>query len=68
MRVGKRLQQDGVDQAEDGGAGSDAERESENRDGSEAGIFAEHAESETDVLQKSFEEGEAAAVADGFFG
>ncbi len=40
----------------DGGAGSDAERvESENcRDGSEAGIFAEHTESETGRHAKEF--------------
>ena len=48
--VGERLEQDGVDDGEDGGVGSDAE--GERGDGSEgkAGIVGEHAQRMLDVV------------------
>jgi hypothetical protein len=37
-------EQDGVDQAEDGGVGADSQGEGENGDGGEAGVLAQGAE------------------------
>src|SRR5215469_9974955 len=65
---GQRSQQDGIHQAEDGRVGADAESEGEHGNASEAGRFAEHAESEAEVLQQGVEEGQAAAFAVDFSG
>ncbi len=52
MRVGERGEQRGVDDAEDGGVGADAQGQSEDGDCGEAGIFAEKAETKTKVAQQ----------------
>ena len=44
------MQEDGVDDAEDGGVGADAECEREDGDDGEGRIFAKRAEGEADVL------------------
>jgi len=54
-RTGERAKQDGVNQAKDGGIGADTEGESEDRDGSEAGRFAEHAEGEAAIREERVE-------------
>ena len=59
---------DGVDEAEDGGVGADAERESEDGGGGEGWSFAEGAEGVANVLEERFEEGDAASVATFFLG
>ncbi len=56
VRVGEGVEQDSVDDGEDGGGGADAEGESENGDGGEAGIFAQHAQSVTKILEESGQE------------
>ena len=53
---GKRMQDDGVDDAEDRGVGSDAQRQCEYGDNGECGILAECAKSEADVLKQIVEE------------
>ena len=52
MRVGERGEQRGVDDAEDGGIGADAESQGEHGDRGEAGIFAEEAEAKAKVAQQ----------------
>jgi len=52
---GQIFEEDGVDEGEDGGVGADAERESENNGGGEAGSLRELTKSETQVLQEMFE-------------
>ena len=52
LGIGERSQQRGVDDAEDSGVGADAEGESEDGDGCEAGIFQEQAESKAGVTQQ----------------
>ena len=47
----QRAEEDGVDDAEDGGIGADAESESEDGDGGEAGGFRERADGVFQVLQ-----------------
>ena len=47
--VGKGSEERGVDDAEDGGVGADAEGESEDGDGGEAGVFEEETEAEDEV-------------------
>ncbi len=56
VRVRQRAEEDGVDDAEDGGVGADAEREGEDGHEREAGRFAELAESEAEVVH-GFSEG-----------
>ncbi len=53
---GERAEDDGVDDAEDGRVGADAEGESEDGDESEAGIFAEGAEGVAEILGEIVEE------------
>ena len=48
---GNRPQQHGVDQAEDGGVGADAERERKRGDGGEAGLLASSRRRVTEVLK-----------------
>jgi hypothetical protein len=54
MRVGKRqgAQEQSVDDAEDGGVGSDGQSKNQYGDGSKAGVAAERAESVTHVLEQ----------------
>jgi hypothetical protein len=47
--VGKRVQQDGVDEREHRRGGADAEREGEHGDGGEARVAAQGAEAVADV-------------------
>ena len=65
--VGQWLEQNGVDDAEDGGVRADAEGEGENRNRGEAGILAHHAERVTRVGDESFEPEAAALLAAIFF-
>ncbi len=65
--VWKRLEKNSVDDTEDCGVGADAEGEREDRDRGEAGIFAQHAEGETKILKRGFDEGKAAEFAICFF-
>ncbi len=51
VNIGKRAQQDGVDDAEDGGVHADAERERQDGDQGESGAFAESARGVANVLQ-----------------
>src|SRR5439155_24578768 len=51
-RIGQRLEQHGVDRAEDGGIGADAEREREHGDEREGGAFGERADGEAEVLEE----------------
>jgi hypothetical protein len=66
--VGQRAEQDGIDDGEDGGVSANAESESQDGDGGEAGIFAERAEGETKILSSDLEKRESAAGAVGFLG
>jgi hypothetical protein len=50
--VGKRLEQDAIDDAEDRGHRADAERERQGRDGHESRFLAEAAKRQSDVTQK----------------
>ena len=68
IAVRERAEEDAVDDAEDGGGRTDTEGKSEDRDGGEDRRFAKHAKTESEVLEKSFEEWEGAVVADEFFG
>ena len=56
IRIGKRdrLQQDGVDDREDGGVGADAERQRGHGGQGEARALAEHAERVPEIFQKRF--------------
>src|ERR1700751_657348 len=60
---GKRAQHEGVDDAEDGDVGADAEREDEDGDEAEAAVAAQSAEGVANVLQEDVERGEAARCA-----
>src|SRR5690349_16891313 len=53
--IGKRKgpQEHGVDDAEDGGVGADAERERDRRDDAQARRFHQHAQAKFDVLNNS---------------
>ena len=50
---GERLEEDLVDDAEDGGVGSDAEGHDDGCDQGEAGVFDKQSESESKILQES---------------
>ena len=50
--VGQRAQQDGVDDAEDGRVGADAQRERHQGDGREQLVPGEQVEAEADVLEE----------------
>jgi hypothetical protein len=65
---GQGPKEDSVDHAENGRGCPDAEGESKNGNGSEAGRLAEHTESEAEVLEQSFEERQAAGFAVLLFG
>src|SRR5271167_715786 len=57
-----------LENAEDGGVGSNAEGERENDDEREAGIFAKDAPGVAKVAQQSFDRGQAFAIAPGLLG
>jgi hypothetical protein len=57
------MQEQPIDHAKDGSVGADAEGERESGDGSEAGRLAQHAEAKAQILEQSFEQGQAASVA-----
>src|SRR5580704_12921674 len=61
--VRKRIEQDAVDHAEDCCVCADSQSESENGNRREAGILAQHAEGEANVLQESFERGKCPGFA-----
>src|ERR1700721_3829953 len=67
LRIRKRLDDPGIYVAEDGGIGADAEGESDDGGGGEAGSFAQGAEPVANVLDESFEEVDAAGFATFFF-
>ena len=49
---GQGMQEDGVDDGEDGGVGADAESEGENRNDGKARTFLQHAHATAQVLTK----------------
>ena len=51
----KRTEQYPFNPTENGGIGTDPEREAKNRQKRKAGIAAQHAESKTEVLEKIFD-------------
>jgi hypothetical protein len=63
MGIGKRLEQDGVHDAEDGCVRADAEGKRDNSDRGEAGRSAQHAQAVADILGQCFEEAHAERVA-----
>src|SRR5882724_1658061 len=67
MIEGQRLQQHSVHNAEDCGVRADAERERENCDGRESGIFHQTTESIAQVLRETFQPTENVHVARPFF-
>ena len=52
--VRQRLEQDRVDDAEDGRVRANAERERNDRDGGEARALEEHSDAETNILKQRF--------------
>ncbi len=60
---GQRADEESVDDAENGGAGADAEADDENGERGEAGVAAKGAEGVTKVLENAIEGGQAAGVA-----
>jgi hypothetical protein len=61
--VGKRVQQDGVDEREHRRGGADAEREGEHGDGGEPRVAAEGAKAVADVSRQLIDEAEADGTA-----
>jgi len=61
--IWERFEKDSVDDAENCRVGADAERECEDSDRGEAGIFAQHTEREAEVLKSGFNERKAAEFA-----
>src|SRR2546429_7382411 len=51
-RIRRRMEQHGVDHAEDGGRGADAEGEGDDRNRGESRALAQHAEAETKILRE----------------
>src|SRR5439155_19066381 len=66
----QRAQQQGIDHAEDGGAGTDAESDDQDREGCEPGVAAQGSDGVAQILKQGFEERQAAYFAmllfDGF--
>ena len=60
MRIWQRPPEHGVDDAEDAGVRADAERERHDGDGGEAGLAAQHAHAEREILAQSLHERDAA--------
>ena len=56
IRERERAEDDGIDDAEDGGVGADAERECQDRDDGKGRIFAESAEGVAEILGEVVEE------------
>ena len=63
-RVGQRLQDDGVDDAEDGGVGANAERHRDDDGEGVAGLLAQAAQAVADVLREGFDQARQPGVAD----
>src|SRR4051812_16875514 len=63
VREGKRLEDQGVDDAEDGGGGADAEGDGRDGDGGESLRVAEGAEGEAHVLPEHVDESKTAHIA-----
>ena len=57
--VGKRVQQNGVDEGEHRGGSADAEREGEHRDGGEARVAEEGAKAVANISAELIEEAQA---------
>ena len=49
---GKRPEQDGIDDAKDGGVSADAERQGQDGDGGEGWLFRQHPQGITKILEK----------------
>src|SRR5215813_14177476 len=62
MGIRQGDQQDAIDQTEDGGSGTDAERQRKNRHRREARILGKRANTETKILSDRFEEGEGSRL------
>src|ERR1700693_3898535 len=67
IRVRQRLEEHGVNDAEDSSVGADAKSESEHGHSGEAGTLSQHTEGVACVLKKSFDKGQTAEVVIGFF-
>src|SRR5271168_3398495 len=65
---GKRANEEGVDDAENGGAGADAQADDENGESGEAEVAAHGAKGVAEILGEAIEEGDAAGVAVEFLG
>jgi len=51
----QRADDEGVEQAEDGGVGADSERQGQNGGGRESGVLAQHAQRVSEVLEESLQ-------------
>src|SRR5579864_514273 len=67
IRKRQRLQEHGINDAENSRVGADTQREREYGDGGEARILPQHAQCEAYVLKKSFDEGQAVKFPVGVF-
>ena len=56
VRIGQRAKQGGVDDAEDGGIGTDAEGQSQDGDGAECRVFRQHADAEPNVAPQTVQD------------
>src|SRR5215467_5018639 len=63
VRIGKRAKQHRIHNRENGGGGTDAESQSKNRNGAEAGGLAQYAKGKAEVLEQCFEEGKTTSFA-----
>ena len=68
LRVRQGTQEDGVEGGENGGVGSDAESEREDRDGGEPAVSAQAAKGYRQVLDKLLQDEKGPSVPAGFFG
>src|SRR6266446_443050 len=66
--IGQRPKKHGINQGENGGIRAHAESDREHNNSSEAGVFAEHARTEAQVLPQNLKEWKTAPVAVDFFG
>src|SRR5690348_4356904 len=68
LAKGEGPEENSIDHTKNGRGCTDTESEGKNRQGSEAGGLAQHAEGEAEVLEQSFEERKAASFAMLLFG
>src|SRR6266566_1870747 len=66
--IGQRPKKHGINHGENGGVRAHAESDGEHDNGGKAGVFAEHARTEAQVLPQNFKEWKTAPVAVDFFG